>query len=103
MSVRVVLGEGAMGEALFKLPEYMHLEETLTIPVKMVGALAAGTLQDVDDILFLKTVDRLMEVMYTVARKADLTVVGVASHQFMPEGATGVLLLAESHFCVHTW
>lgn len=35
--------------------------------------------------------------------KADLTKVGETFYQFEPSGATGVLLLSESHICIHTW
>lgn len=34
---------------------------------------------------------------------AGLTVVGEAFHQFNAAGVTGAVLLAESHFTVHTW
>ncbi|MEM6288912.1 MAG: adenosylmethionine decarboxylase [Bacteroidota bacterium] len=35
--------------------------------------------------------------------EAGATVLGSRFHQFEPEGATGVVLLAESHASVHTW
>jgi S-adenosylmethionine/arginine decarboxylase-like enzyme len=69
----------------------------------MVGILAAATLNDVDDTDFLENAEALVTRMIQIATKTDLTVVGRASHQFQPHGATCVLLLAESHFCVHTW
>ncbi len=37
------------------------------------------------------------------ARAGELTVVGSAIHEFPGGGVTGVLLLSESHFSVHTW
>ena len=70
---------------------------------KMVGTLATATLVKVEDVTFLERVNKVMEIMYSVAQRTDLTVVGVAQHQFEPKGATGVLLLSESHFCIHTW
>ena len=37
------------------------------------------------------------------ARAGELTVGGSAIHEFPGGGVTGVLLLSESHFSVHTW
>ena len=34
---------------------------------------------------------------------SGLVSVGCSFHQFRPSGATGVVLLAESHLAVHTW
>jgi len=34
---------------------------------------------------------------------SGLTVVATRFHQFEPGGATGVVLLAESHLAIHTW
>ncbi|MFM2402922.1 MAG: adenosylmethionine decarboxylase [Pseudomonadota bacterium] len=36
-------------------------------------------------------------------RHAGMQVVGERFHQFMPEGVTGAVLLAESHLAIHTW
>ena len=36
-------------------------------------------------------------------RVAGATVLGVHSHKFEPQGATVVVLLAESHLSIHTW
>jgi len=32
-----------------------------------------------------------------------VTIVGETFHRFSPYGVTGVLAIAESHICVHTW
>ena len=32
-----------------------------------------------------------------------VTIVGETFHRFAPHGVTGVLAIAESHICVHTW
>lgn len=45
----------------------------------------------------------LENIMNRVANKCDFTVVSKAFHQFKPHGATGVLVLAESHFSAHTY
>lgn len=51
----------------------------------------------------LTKVDVLRDIMRKVVSEAKLITVGETFHQFEPEGATGVILLAESHFSVHTW
>jgi S-adenosylmethionine decarboxylase proenzyme len=45
----------------------------------------------------------LEKIMDRIAEKCEFTVVSKAFHQFEPHGATGVLVLAESHFSAHTY
>jgi len=45
----------------------------------------------------------LERIMNRIAEKCGFTVVNRAFHQFEPHGATGVLVLAESHFSAHTY
>lgn len=47
-----------------------------------------------------KVLEYLME---QVATECRFSVVARAFHQFEPQGATGVLVLAESHFSAHTY
>lgn len=42
-------------------------------------------------------------ILNYAASHAGMTKVGEAFHEFQPSGITGVILLAESHICVHTW
>ncbi len=51
----------------------------------------------------IKTTRELEACMDRVARECRLSVVARAFHQFEPMGATGVLVLAESHFSAHTY
>ena len=51
----------------------------------------------------IKNVDDLNRLMDIVAEDCRLKVVGKCFHQFEPYGATGVLILAESHFSAHTY
>ena len=37
------------------------------------------------------------------AKAVGATIVGESFHKFSPLGATGVLAIAESHICIHTW
>jgi len=58
-----------------------------------------GLLEDCE----IKTIQKLDEYMTLVAKVCNFTVVSQAFHQFEPFGATGVLVLAESHFSAHTY
>ena len=51
----------------------------------------------------IQTVDELQAIMKRVAQTCRFTVVNEAFHQFEPFGATGVLVLSESHFSAHTY
>ena len=50
-----------------------------------------------------KFIDEIEPLMEEIADKCKLTVVSRAFHQFVPFGVTGVLVLSESHFSVHTY
>lgn len=41
--------------------------------------------------------------MMHAAEETGATVIGEIFHQFSPQGVTGVIAIAESHLCVHTW
>ena len=47
--------------------------------------------------------EHLENIMTRIAEKCGFHVVGRTFHQFEPHGATGVLVLAESHFSAHTY
>ena len=58
------------------------------------------------DITECHTNGRLEECVQKLARvatKLELNVVNACSHQFEPQGATHILLLAESHLSIHTF
>ena len=61
--------------------------------------LVVGTLRNCP----LPRVEELKQRMWQVALLQQFSVRSEAWHQFEPHGATGMLLLSESHFCVHTW
>ena len=50
-----------------------------------------------------KNVKELEETMEQVVKTLKLNEVSRAFHQFEPHGATGVIVLAESHFSAHTY
>lgn len=51
----------------------------------------------------IETTAQLEQCMDRVANECRFSVVGRAFHQFEPFGATGVLVLSESHFSAHTY
>jgi S-adenosylmethionine decarboxylase len=55
------------------------------------------------DEMLLKTAPQLEVACTAAVRASGLHPVGHVFHQFEPGGATGLVLLAESHLAVHTW
>ncbi len=51
----------------------------------------------------LKDVETVKEICFKTAEDAGLSTLKSTFHQFKPHGATGTVLLAESHMHVHTW
>ncbi|AOM39580.1 adenosylmethionine decarboxylase [Xenorhabdus hominickii] len=51
----------------------------------------------------LKSIPIVEEIMLNIARKCDLNIVNHHFHEFKPWGVSGVIILAESHFTIHTW
>ena len=51
----------------------------------------------------LDDMDYIKEAMLSAADEAGDTVVGQSFHKFDPRGVTGIVAIAESHLCIHTW
>jgi len=47
--------------------------------------------------------DLLEKLMLKAAKIANATVVKSVFHNFSPQGVTGVVVVEESHFAIHTW
>lgn len=47
--------------------------------------------------------DRLEAALLEAARAARCEVLGSVKHRFQPQGASVVVLVAESHLSIHTW
>lgn len=45
----------------------------------------------------------LKDALITAAGDAGAIVLGESFHQFNPQGVSGVVIIAESHLCIHTW
>lgn len=55
------------------------------------------------DVSLLNNASELKEIMEEAARSARATIVESFVHQFSPFGASGVVVIAESHLTIHTW
>ena len=48
-------------------------------------------------------VEDVRDLLESAVKVANLTKISSHYYQFQPHGATGVVLLAESHISIHTW
>ena len=51
----------------------------------------------------LNDLEAIREAMMTAADEAGATIMGESFHRFSPHGISGVVVIAESHLCIHTW
>ncbi len=51
----------------------------------------------------LASVAGVQDAMLKAAAAADATIIDSIFHHFKPHGVSGVVVIAESHFAVHTW
>ncbi len=58
---------------------------------------------NIKDKEILKFTSNIIPVMDMIVKEFNLTVVQKAFHQFEPFGVTGVYVLSESHFSIHTY
>ncbi len=47
--------------------------------------------------------DRVEEILVEAVRVSKATIIKPVFHQFNPHGVSGVVVIAESHFSIHTW
>ncbi|HBG62018.1 MAG: S-adenosylmethionine decarboxylase proenzyme [Omnitrophica WOR_2 bacterium GWF2_38_59] len=51
----------------------------------------------------LKYVKDVKKVFISAAKKSNATILKYYFNQFKPTGVSGIMLIAESHFSIHTW
>ena len=51
----------------------------------------------------LDNLEFVKQAMIGAADEAGATIVGESFHKFDPKGVTGIIAIAESHLCIHTW
>ncbi len=55
------------------------------------------------DALILNHKETIRQLMIEAAQLAKATIVTDIFHTFSPQGISGVVVIAESHFAIHTW
>ena len=55
------------------------------------------------DSTLINDINHVEAIMLKAAEEAQATVVEYKFHKFAPHGISGVLIIAESHFAIHTW
>ena len=51
----------------------------------------------------LNNLDFLKHCLLDTAEQIGATVLGECFNQFSPQGVSGVVIISESHLCIHTW
>ena len=51
----------------------------------------------------LNDLEAIKTAMLTAADEAGATIMSESFHRFSPHGISGVVVIAESHLCIHTW
>ncbi|MFQ5933443.1 MAG: adenosylmethionine decarboxylase [Dehalococcoidia bacterium] len=51
----------------------------------------------------LNDLSLVKDALISAAQEMGAKILGESFHKFEPQGVTGVLPIAESHICVHTW
>ena len=51
----------------------------------------------------LNDLDFLKRCLHDAAEQIGATVVNECFYEFSPHGVSGVLIISESHICIHTW
>jgi S-adenosylmethionine decarboxylase len=70
-----------------------------------LNALGKHLLLDLNDCdhELLNDLTTIRDIMLAAASQSGVTVLGESFHRFSPQGVSGVLIIAESHFTIHTW
>jgi len=51
----------------------------------------------------LNNIEKIENIMTKAVRLCGATIIKPFFHQFSPHGISGVIVIAESHFSIHTW
>ena len=51
----------------------------------------------------LNDIEKMEEVMTEAVRISGATIIKPFFHRFSPQGIRGIIVVAESHFSIHTW
>lgn len=70
--------------------------------MKALGQHLVAELYDCDTAA-VSSVSGVQDAMLKAAKAAEATVIDSVFHLFKPHGVSGVVVIAESHFAIHTW
>ncbi len=70
--------------------------------MKELGRHVLVEMYDCDPVI-LDDLEKIRQEMLEAAVVAGSTIVGQCFHRFSPQGVSGVVVIAESHFSIHTW
>ena len=73
-----------------------------TLILKSLGTQILLDLENCNSDL-LDDIDFIKDILKKAATLAGATIIGETFHKFQPIGVTGVVSIAESHICIHTW
>jgi S-adenosylmethionine decarboxylase len=51
----------------------------------------------------LKNLEKVKSTMISAAKEAKATIIDISFREFNPFGISGIIVIAESHFTIHTW
>jgi len=51
----------------------------------------------------LNDIEHIEKIMTKAAQLCGATIIKPFFHQFSPHGISGIIIIAESHFSIHTW
>lgn len=74
-----------------------------TSPAPARTGLGTHLIIDVHQARGLDDPDRVEAALRAAVAASGATLLGLHLHRFLPQGVTGVAVLAESHITVHTW
>ena len=79
-----------------------QLQPLGTLILKSLGTQILLDLENCNPDL-LDDIDLIKNILKVAANLAGATIIGETFHKFQPVGVTGVVSIAESHICIHTW
>ena len=79
-----------------------QLEPLGTLILKSLGTQILLDLENCNSDI-LDNLDLIKNILKEAASLSGATIIGETFHKFQPVGVTGVVSIAESHICIHTW
>jgi len=68
-----------------------------------IGHHVIANLHGISNPSYFDDIEVIKDIVYKIAGKAGMTIVGEAHKKFEPQGFTSCFILSESHFTLHFW